>query len=101
MKTFVVAAIALAAVYVAVSAGLYRAMHKPPEDFARVMAHVPWPAFVVLPFQPMWNRARVGHLDVGDPAPDFNLESTDHKSRFQLSSVKGQKPVVLVFGSYT
>jgi hypothetical protein len=65
------------------------------------MKHVPWPAFVVLPFKPLWNVARKGHLAVGDMAPDFSLESPDHKSTFQLSSMRGQTPVVLVFGSYT
>jgi hypothetical protein len=29
------------------------------------------------------------------------LESPDHKNTFQLSSMRGEKPVVLVFGSYT
>jgi peroxiredoxin len=45
--------------------------------------------------------ARKGQLDVGDLAPDFSLDTPDHKSTFQLSSMRGQKPVVLVFGSYT
>jgi peroxiredoxin len=46
-------------------------------------------------------NARKGTLRVGDAAPDFALESTDHQSHFQLSSLRGQEPVVLVFGSYT
>jgi len=40
-------------------------------------------------------------VSVGDMAPDFALESPDHKSSFRLSSLRGEKPVVLVFGSYT
>jgi peroxiredoxin len=34
-------------------------------------------------------------------APDFALQTTDHSNTVQLSSFRGQKPVVLVFGSYT
>jgi peroxiredoxin len=56
---------------------------------------------MVLPFKPLWNVARNGHVRVGDAAPDFTLETADHKSHFQLASLREQKPVVLVFGSYT
>ena len=80
---------------------LFAAMLQSPDDFAQTMKHVPWPAFVVLPFQPLWNVARNGPVRVGDVAPDFSLESVDHRSHFQLSSLRGQNPVVLVFGSYT
>ena len=55
--------------------------------------------------------ARSAHLDVGPqgdsptegmPAPDFNLSTLDGKSpRVALSSHRGVRPVVLVFGSYT
>jgi peroxiredoxin len=54
----------------------------------------------------MWNRARAGQLEVGDPAPDFALGALDNRGkpvgdgRVRLSSFRGQ-PVVLVFGSYT
>ncbi|MFZ0581653.1 MAG: hypothetical protein WA690_09495 [Candidatus Acidiferrales bacterium] len=92
---------ALVALYAIVTAGLFAIMLRPPDKFAGTMKHVPWPAFVVLPFKPLWNVARRGQLAVGDMAPDFSLESPDHKSTFQLSSTRGQKPVVLVFGSYT
>jgi hypothetical protein len=101
MKTIGILAVALAIAYVAISGALFAAMHEQPEHFARVMSHVPWPVFVVLPFKPLWYRARAGQLIVGDAAPDFVLESTEHQNHFQLSSLKGQKPVVLVFGSYT
>jgi len=40
-------------------------------------------------------------LKVGQKAPDFKLKSLDGKSETQLSSFKGKKPVVLIFGSYT
>jgi hypothetical protein len=90
-----------AGLYAAVCALLFALMLQPPDVFARGMSHVPWPAFVLLPFKSMWMRARGGQVSVGELAPDFSLESADHKSHFQLSSLRGQKPVVLVFGSYT
>lgn len=87
--------------YALVSAAFLGLMMQTPDTFAGVMRHVPWPAFMVLPFKPMWTFARRGRVKVGDPAPDFALETTDHKSRVQLSGLRGQMPVVLVFGSYT
>ncbi|MFZ0521682.1 MAG: hypothetical protein WAN14_09965 [Candidatus Acidiferrales bacterium] len=92
---------ALVALYAIITATLFAIMLRPPDRFAATMKYVPWPAFVVLPFKPLWNVARQGRLEAGDMAPDFSLESPDHKSTFQLSSMRGQKPVVLVFGSYT
>jgi len=56
---------------------------------------------MVIPFKQLWFIARAGHLKVGDPAPDFNLPSADEKAQVQLSSFRQQKPVVLIFGSYT
>lgn len=94
-------ALGFIAVYLAVSAALYWVMRQPPEFFGRVMKHVPMVAMIVLPFEPLWLNARRGHLKVGDPAPDFSLDTYDKKARVQLSSFRGQKPVVLVFGSYT
>jgi peroxiredoxin len=49
----------------------------------------------------MWLWARKGHLTEGDPAPDFTLSTPDRAGRVTLSSHRGQRPVVLVFGSYT
>jgi hypothetical protein len=92
---------ALVALYAVVTAALFAIMLQSPDKFARTMKYVPWPAFVVLPFKPLWNVARRGQLAVGDMAPDFSLESPDHRSTLQLSSLRGRKPVVLVFGSYT
>lgn len=37
----------------------------------------------------------------GEMAPDFALKSKDGKSTVKLSSFRGQKPVALIFGSYT
>jgi len=44
---------------------------------------------------------REGTLKVGDLAPDFDLKPLDGKATVKLSSFRGQKPVALVFGSYT
>ncbi|NQT54514.1 redoxin domain-containing protein [bacterium] len=47
------------------------------------------------------NRPCEGSLKVGDPAPDFTLKQLDGKGTVALSSLRGKRPVVLVFGSYT
>ena len=85
----------------AASAALYTAMRQPPETFGRVMSHMPIVAMIVLPFKPLWMSARGGHLQVGDPAPDFTLPGLHGGRTVTLSSEYRQKPVVLVFGSYT
>ncbi len=38
---------------------------------------------------------------VGDLAPDFTLKTQDGQKTFNLASFRGNKPVVLTFGSYT
>lgn len=91
----------LAALYLDALAGFYTIMCQPPEVFGSIMRHVPGIAFMVFPFRPVWLNARAAHLKVGDPAPDFTLETQDKTSRVQLSSFRGVKPVVLAFGSYT
>jgi len=40
-------------------------------------------------------------LELGDVAPDFELKRRDGNGVMKLSSFKGEKPVVLVFGSIT
>lgn len=81
---------------------IWWSMHQPPETFARVMSKMPAPVvFLAAPFETMWTRARAGHLHVGDLAPDFTLMKLDKTERVQLSSLAAQRPVVLVFGSYT
>jgi len=40
-------------------------------------------------------------LRVGDKAPDFTLSDPQGKQKVTLSSFRGKKPVVLIFGSYT
>jgi hypothetical protein len=100
-KILAKAALAFVGLYVALTALLFGVMLQSPDRFAATMKHVPWPVFAALPFKPLWQVARAGQVIVGDMAPDFSLESPDHKSSFRLSSLRGEKPVVLVFGSYT
>ena len=81
---------------------IWWAMRQPPEVFGRVMAKMPGPAvFLIAPFETMWTQARAGRLHPGDIAPDFSVMKLDKSERFQLSSLTGSQPVVLVFGSYT
>lgn len=91
----------IVALYALAAGTMFVLMLQGPSRFAATMRYVPWPAFVVLPFKPMWDVARAGRHAVGEPAPDFSLQTTDHQDTVQLSSFRGQKPVVLVFGSYT
>lgn len=81
---------------------IWWSMHQPPETFGRVMAKMPATAvFLTAPFETMWTRARSGHLHAGDPAPDFALMTPGGSDPVRLSAVAAEKPVVLVFGSYS
>ena len=40
-------------------------------------------------------------LQEGDTAPDFTLKQMDGKEAVTLSSFQGERPVALIFGSYT
>jgi hypothetical protein len=93
--------VVLVVMYGVLTAAFFALMLSGPDRFASVMRYVPWPAFVVFPFKPLWKVARGGSRQVGDVAPDFSLETVDHQSTVTLSSFRGEKPVVLVFGSYT
>jgi hypothetical protein len=77
------------------------AMHQPPEVFGHVMAKMPMPAYFVLPFETLWTRARAGQLNVGDAAPGLAVKKLEDHSPTDLASLWADKPVVLVFGSYT
>jgi hypothetical protein len=93
---------ALAALYALACGALLAIMCQPPERFASIVARIPGPAlFLLLPFERLWLVARGGHLRVSDPAPDFDLSTLDRRSTVRISSFRGSKPVVLVFGSYT
>jgi hypothetical protein len=100
MKRYRKFAAAFAAIYVALSAGLVAVMHRP-ILFGEVMRHVPDPLLMFIPLKPLWFLARAGRLRLGDPAPTFSLPTSDKQSSISLSSFRGQKPVVLIFGSYT
>jgi len=91
----------LAALYVAATAGLYFAMRQPPERFGRIMSKVPMVAMMILPFKPLWMSARAGQLAVADAAPDFVLPNPERSRTVTLSQEWRERPVVLIFGSYT
>lgn len=104
MRGWKVAGIVLACLivlYGAATVGLYAIMRLPPDRFGAAMSHVPMPAMMILPFRPLWMSARAGHLSVGDQAPDFALSTVDHSRTVQLSDEYRERPVVLIFGSYT
>jgi hypothetical protein len=101
MRRALIAALVILLTYSLLLVGFYFAMRQSPEGFSRLMSKTSNVVFMVFPFKTMWLSARKGDLKVGDAAPDFNLETYDGKSRVQLSSSRGKKPVVLVFGSYT
>ena len=42
-----------------------------------------------------------GAAKAGDMAPDFELSDTDGANPIRLSDFRGQKPVALIFGSFT
>lgn len=93
--------VGLLMVYVAFTAFIWWAMRQPPETFGRVMARMPGPAYLILPFETMWVHARAGSLRPGDLAPDFSLLKLDKSDKIHLSALSSSQPVVLVFGSYT
>jgi hypothetical protein len=47
---------------------------------------------------PQWHN---GNLRVGDPAPNAPLYSLDGHSTFQIRDRIGQRPLILILGSYT
>ncbi len=96
--------ICAACLYSVALGSLFYLMHQTPERFGRAMSYlggsVPF-AFLLFPFETMWNIARAGHLHAGDLAPDFTLPMLNSSASMTLSSFRGKQPVVLVFGSYT
>ncbi len=100
MRRFRNYAIGFLLVYAAVSVALLIVMRRP-IVFGKVMRHVPEPLMMVLPFKQLWFMARTGRLRVGDAAPNFDLPTSARDAHIQLASFRGQRPVVLVFGSYT
>src|SRR5262245_8598279 len=100
---WVVRAIALLVVlWVALFAVAGYAMLQPPARFGQIMKRMPQAlVWMTLPAPSMWKWARKGTLEEGNVAPDFTLPTQDRSSEVSLSSFRGDKPVVLVFGSYT
>jgi hypothetical protein len=93
--------VVLAAVY-GIGIGLFfAAMHQPPETFAAIVAKMPQQLSPLVPFRRMWMVARRGPLKPGDLAPGFELTTQDKQSVVRLSDLNRNRPVVLVFGSYT
>lgn len=101
LKWLAVGLAGVAALYAGATASFYWAMTQPPERFGAIMKHVPRPAMMLLPFRPLWMSARGGPLAAGDAAPDFTLPMVDHSRTVRFSSEWRDKPLVLVFGSYT
>ena len=102
MKWLARGVLSIAALYALLSAAVAVAMLQPPERFGQIMKRVPAPlVWGVLPGRTLWLWARHGPLSEGDLAPDFTLSTHDHTSQVTLSSYRGARPVVLVFGSYT
>ena len=103
MKWLLRTVLVLVVCYVGLFSTVITAMLQPPERFGAFMRHMP-PAVVWggLPASRMWLWARKGTLAEGDMAPDFRLRTAqDGARRVALGSYRGQRPVVLVFGSYT
>lgn len=102
MKWLVRGIVALVVAYAVFFGTVTAAMLQPPERFGQVMRRLPAPlVWGALPARHMWLWARNGSLAEGDLAPDFTLARHDAIGRITLSSHRGQRPVVLVFGSYT
>jgi hypothetical protein len=102
MQWLVRAALVVVAGYVFLAAGVTAAMLQPPARFGQIMKYVPAPlVWGVLPGQQIWMWARRGTLAEGDRAPDFTLPTADRRGSVTLSSHRGQRAVVLIFGSYT
>ena len=99
MAVWILGAVAL--LYVGSAAAIFAVMHQSNTVAGKGLSMVPGPAFMVLPMETMWVTARRGKLAVGQEAPDFDLAMRDGSSRVRLSSLRGGRPVVLIFGSYT
>ena len=93
--------VALVIAYSALLAATPIVMLQPPDRFGRIMAKVPGSGFHAHSLRADVDRRRDGHIEVGDVVPDFSLRTADRKGHVRLSSFRGQRPVVLVFGSYT
>ena len=102
MRRLTKAILAAVLIYIVAGLAVFLGMFQPPARFAHLAAFVPNSVmFTALPVEIMWKTARAGPLRPGSPAPDFHLSSTDKTTEVQLSSQRGVRPVMLIFGSYT
>lgn len=106
MRWFKRIAIGFVAVYLCITAIAWLVVSLPPAQFAKVMSKLPTSEkpgllFLVVPIGPLMGLARAGHLKAGDLAPDFHLRKLHSAEIVELASFRGQKPVALIFGSYT
>ena len=102
VKWMLRAGASLLASYALLCGSVLVAMLQPPERFGRIMRYVPeGVVWGIAPGERLWRWARAGRLRVGDQAPDFSLRGHDRPDRVAMSSFRGHRPVVLVFGSYT
>jgi hypothetical protein len=101
MAWLLLAAATATALYAGVLAVMFVVMCQPPIRFGRLMRHFPMRAMPLMPFEAMWSVARRGATRVGGAAPDFRLRTIDRTAEVTLSSHRGHRPVVLIFGSYT
>jgi hypothetical protein len=89
-------------IYGLVCAAVWLGMRRPPGQFLRLASRAPVGLiFTWLPVEILWKSARTGALRIGDPAPDFRLPTVNQTNEVALSSHRGVRPVVLIFGSYT
>ncbi|MGH9673197.1 MAG: hypothetical protein ACRD44_08450 [Bryobacteraceae bacterium] len=89
------------ALYALAVAGVYVAMRQTPERFGAIVSSIPMRTLMYIPFKSMWMSARGGSLGEGDPAPDFVLPPLADGPSVTLSEKHRERPVVLIFGSYT
>jgi hypothetical protein len=102
VKWLLRAGLVVATSYVVLLGALVASMLQPPARFGSLMRYAPMPlVWGALPGQRVWMWARQGNLVEGATAPDFSLPTPDRTARVTLSSIRGHRPVVLVFGSYT
>jgi hypothetical protein len=92
--------------YLLLAAVVWVVVSLPPARFAAIVANLPTSEkpgllFMIVPIGPLMMLARAGHLKPGDVAPDFRLPLLHSQETVELASYRGQKPVALVFGSYT
>jgi hypothetical protein len=89
-------------IYAIVCLAVWLGMRTPPVRFLRIASRAPVSLmFRALPVEILWKMARAGRLRPGDTAPHFRLPTPDQTSEVVLSSHRGVRPVLLVFGSYT